>query len=376
LDIKKAIRKNLVNLPGWRTKRKIVVIESDDWGSIRIPSREVYELLLRNGIPVDKYYFTKNDCLESETDLISLFETLSSIKDKNLNHPVITANSVVANPDFIKIAESDKREYHYELITETYKKYPNHSKVMKYWKEYGMNQRMLWPQYHGREHLNVKHWMQVINTGILSENLAFENKTLLGLSVPGEPIQKYNYMAAFEFDSPEHAIEIEKITADGLMLFNRIFGFKSRSFVPSCSIQGEHIDQVLYEGGIMYHQCGQQFRPIGEGKIKAINRFWGQRNKYNQMYWRRNCTFEPSRNQDYDWVDSCLKEINIAFRWGKPAVINSHRVNYIGSIFPENRSKSLKSLKKLLNKALRKWPDLEFMTSDNMGDIIANDLLN
>lgn len=183
-------------------------------------------------------------------------------------------------------------------------------------------------------------------------------------------------MAAFEFDSPEHAIEIEKITADGLMLFNRIFGFKSRSFVPSCSIQGEHIDQVLYEGGIMYHQCGQQFRPIGEGKIKAINRFWGQRNKYNQMYWRRNCTFEPSRNQDYDWVDSCLKEINIAFRWGKPAVINSHRVNYIGSIFPENRSKSLKSLKKLLNKALRKWPDLEFMTSDNMGDIIANDLLN
>ena len=33
------------NIPGWRTKRKIVVIESDDWGSIRMPSLKVFETL-------------------------------------------------------------------------------------------------------------------------------------------------------------------------------------------------------------------------------------------------------------------------------------------------------------------------------------------
>jgi hypothetical protein len=77
-----------------------------------------------------------------------------------------------------------------------------------------------------------------------------------------------------------------------------------------------------------------------------------------QIHWRRNCTFEPSRNQDYDWVNRCLKEIEIAFRWGKPAVINSHRVNFIGSIFPENREKSLQKLKTLLKEVQkngRKW---------------------
>ena len=103
MRLEKTIRKNLVNIPGWRTNRKIVVIESDDWGSIRMPSREVYEALLSKGIPVDKFYFTKYDCLESEEDLQFLFETLSTIKDRNGAHPVITANSVVANPDFIRI---------------------------------------------------------------------------------------------------------------------------------------------------------------------------------------------------------------------------------------------------------------------------------
>ena len=33
---------NLLSIPGWRTNRHIVVIESDDWGSIRMPSKEVY----------------------------------------------------------------------------------------------------------------------------------------------------------------------------------------------------------------------------------------------------------------------------------------------------------------------------------------------
>jgi len=42
MKLEKALRKNLVNIPGWRTNRKIVVIESDDWGSVRMPSREVY----------------------------------------------------------------------------------------------------------------------------------------------------------------------------------------------------------------------------------------------------------------------------------------------------------------------------------------------
>ncbi len=374
MTISHIIRKNLVNLPGWRTTRKILVIESDDWGSIRIPSRKVYEYLLSKRVPVDSFYFTKNDCLESERDLLMLFEILGSFTDINGAHAVITANSVVVNPDFKKITKSGKTEYHYELISDTYSNYPEHAGVMNLWKESGMKNKLLWPQFHGREHLNVKFWMQAINSDSRSEKLAFENNTLLGIDIPGETDDNHNYMAALDYDSPEQMAEVEPIVSNGLVLFKDLFGFASKSFIAPCSIQGEHIDSVLLKGGVNYHQSGQQFRPIGNGGYKIINKFWGQQNNVGQIYWRRNCTFEPSRNHDFDWVDSCLAEMKVAFRWGKPAVINSHRVNYIGSIFPENREKTLISLKKLLKSALEKWPDIEFMTSDDLGDVIAMSL--
>ena len=68
-----------------------------------------------------------------------------------------------------------------------------------------------------------------------------------------------------------------------------------------------------------------------------------------------------------------MEEIRVAFKWGKPAVISSHRVNYVGSIDPSNRDNGLDKLKKLLNKVLKKWPDVEFMTSAELGDLIRSE---
>lgn len=370
MKLNKYVRKNLVNMPGWRTNRKIIVIESDDWGSIRMPSREVYELLLSKGIAVDKHYFLKNDCLESNDDLEALFEVLRLFKDKNGNYPVITANAVVANPDFRKITASGLTEYHYELITETYKSYPNHDRVMNLWKDHGIGEKMLWPQYHGREHLNAKKWLRAINSGREQERVAFEQKVLFGFGSKEDQNRRFNYMAAFEYENEKDKLYIEQMTIDGLEHFNNIFGFNSKSFVASCSIRGDHIDSVLAGNGVKFHQCGQQFVPTKNGKLKMINKFWGSQNEEGLIYWRRNATFEPSRDQHYDWVNSCLNEIKLAFRWHKPATINSHRVNYIGSIFPENRERSLDKLHDLLKRIIQKWPDVEFLSSDVMGNLI------
>ena len=45
--IKTAIASNLTNARGWKTKRKIVVFESDDWGMTRMPSKKIYDELLQ-----------------------------------------------------------------------------------------------------------------------------------------------------------------------------------------------------------------------------------------------------------------------------------------------------------------------------------------
>ena len=66
-----------------------------------------------------------------------------------------------------------------------------------------------------------------------------------------------------------------------------------------------------------------------------------------------------------------MKEISTAFFWKKPAIISSHRVNYIGSINPKNRDKNLSLLQDLLGKNSQSWPEVEFMSTDELGDTIT-----
>jgi len=114
-----------------------------------------------------------------------------------------------------------------------------------------------------------------------------------------------------------------------------------------------------------------QKEPQGQGKFKTKFHWLGQTNRHGQKYITRNCFFEPS-DHSKDWVASCISEIELAFKYKKPAVISSHRVNYIGSLVQENREQSNKKLENLLTKIINTWPDVEFISSSNLGQIIKN----
>ena len=68
-----------------------------------------------------------------------------------------------------------------------------------------------------------------------------------------------------------------------------------------------------------------------------------------------------------------MKQIETAFRWNKPAIISSHRVNFCGHIDPKNREKGLDSLKQLLQEIVKKWPDVEFMAADELASCVKNE---
>ena len=80
---------------------------------------------------------------------------------------------------------------------------------------------------------------------------------------------------------------------------------------------------------------------------------------------------EPSLNPDLNWVDRCLNEIKTAFFWKKPAIIGIHRVNFIGFINQKNRDRNLKSFEHLLKEILKRWPEVEFMSSDKLGKLLS-----
>ena len=59
-----------------------------------------------------------------------------------------------------------------------------------------------------------------------------------------------------------------------------------------------------------------------------------------------------------------------AFINGKPAIINSHRVNYIGALDEENAEKSRNELQRLLNILMDKYPTIEFMSANELLHIL------
>lgn len=367
ISFKQQLTRNIQNIPGWRTKRKIVVIESDDWGSIRMASKKSFDYFLSKGLEVDKCPYNSNDALESNEDLELLFDVLNSVKDTNGNPALLTANNIVANPDFEKIKEDNFQKYHYELFTDTLKKYPQHDRVLQLYKE-GITRKIIQPQSHSREHVNVALWMKTLQKKDELSLLAFE-QNMFSVHPSTKPKYKDEFMDAY--GSNENIDEQKNILKDGLNLFEKIWGFKSKSFIAPSYTWNPAVEGTLNNEGVKYLQ-GIMIQKIHSEyygtPIKKKYHYQGQKNKFGQRYLVRNAFFEPTLLPGFDSVNDCMNRIDIAFNRSKPAIIGSHRLNFIGYINPENRSKNLKLLSELLGKIVKKWPDVEFMSSDKLGD--------
>ena len=275
---------------------------------------------------------------------------------------------MVGNPDFNKIRNSNFTEYHYEPVTDTIKRYSGCDKVEILWKQ-GNSENLFHPQFHGREHVNVIRWMEALNQGSQEIMIAFDNETTFS------GVGDYNYMEVLDYNSPQDMLNMKESLLDGMNIFERIFGYRSQSFIPPCYTWNSEVEETLLLGGVKYIQgLIVQLIPTGSfGNYKKKYHFIGKRNKYGQYYLVRNAFFEPSLTKSSDPVGECLNRIDIAFRWNKPAIISSHRINFVGSLEKKNRNQNLKMLDELLESITKRWADVEFMTSDQLGDLISMD---
>lgn len=365
---KDSLKKHYLNSRGKRLDKKYVVIESDDWGSERITNRKALSALIDSGVEACNNPFNCLDSLETEDDLSALFDTFSRFRDRNGKHPVITANSVMANPDFGKIKASGFTEYHYESALETYKKKPGCENSAKLIME-GMDAGLYHPQFHGREHLSVCKWMDELRAGNKVLMKAFE-EGIYGIDMDTELTSRDNFMAAFDSQNKEEVENFRTIIEEGTSMFKSVFGFSSKSFIAPCYIWPPDLEPILRENGISYFQgLPLQYAPEPEGGYRQIFHYQGEKNKAGQRYFVRNCFFEPSESRRSDEVAEIIRRMKIIFLWGKPAIIGSHRINFMGSLNEENRSVNLKLFSELMEAILKIWPDVEFTTTDKLGDL-------
>jgi hypothetical protein len=359
--------KSISNLPGWSTRRRIVVFLVDDFGSVRIPDNTGKESLIRAGIDCNASRFNRLDTLASAEDLSLLFETLSGYTDRNGRHPVFTAMTTVANPDFGPIRESGFRDYYYEPFTSTLDRYYGKD-AWSLW-EQGIGAGLFVPQFHGREHLHVRRWMEFLRRGDQNLLTAFEHRAI-GVPLSARSIPA-NYMAAFDLDDAGETDDLVRIGIDGLRLFRQIFGYDATLFTSSGLIHSATLEEGLAGHGIRFVDRAKiSHEPSGGGRV-AKRFYWnGRKNRWGQLYLTRNCMFEPSESPGRDVVDTTLRLIDSSFRWNKPAVISSHRVNFVGRLDVKNRDLGLKSLARLLEGIRKKWPDAEYLSGPALGELM------
>jgi hypothetical protein len=360
-----------LNSKGFKSSRKIIVIESDDWGSVRMPSKQAYLNLLNAGIKVDQCGYNRFDSLETSEDLDAIYQSFRNIKDKNGNNPIITANTIVANPDYEKIKKDSYDNYYFETFVESYKRLQGNGKTLEMIK-CGMKEKIFFPQLHGREHIFIDNWLNTLKNGDVETRLAFDNQ-VYGLSTTITTSKRKSFLTALDANNLDELDKHQLILEEAQSIFEENFKFTSKSFIaPNYTWHPKH-ELFLKKIGIDIIQGARAQKVPGnlEG-YDTIKHFMGKKNELGQLYLTRNSSFEPSTRNNINWYQKIQSEVKAAFLFGAPVILSSHRVNFMGGMDEKNRDNNLKLLGNILTDLVKKYPYLEFMNTVELANHIRN----
>jgi hypothetical protein len=162
------------------------------------------------------------------------------------------------------------------------------------------------------------------------------------------------------------------VIEEGIRRFEDQFGFKSLSTIaPNCAWTND-AEKYWSKNGVRFIQGPYCQEVITRNVCKYKPHYLGEVLRYGGIYMARNCVFEPARNNNDDQWKRSIKQISQAFSLKHPAVITSHRLNYSGSINEANRYKGLIQLNKLLKEVTKRWPEVHFLSSAELGYMIEN----
>lgn len=343
----------------------LIIFESDDWGTIRMPSKFVKDKLTGiNPKWVDDPYL-QFDSLETDDDVCLLFNLLSKYKGADGRPPVITANCILQNPDFNAIRFNGFSQYIGQDFRASLQQNPKSNRVFSLQKQ-ALSEGYFFPQFHGREHIHILRWLTSLQENSPLAQVAFENGMISLKSGVSFPCVNFK-MDAFNPINSSNLFQIIEIAKDGLSKFEAVWGYNARTLIAPCYFWHSDMELELSRLGILGFQgLAVQKQSTLNGnpfKIRKIYHYQWEKNNSNQFYMIRNAFFEPSLNPSIDWVSCCMKEIDKGIKNYGFATISCHRLNFMGSINPSNRDKNLFSFELLLKQIILRYPNVRFGTT-------------
>jgi hypothetical protein len=350
-----------INAGSFSVKGHIVVFESDDWGCQRIHSKKEKDYL--DSYPGFKPHdsFEDGDCLETRDDFDALAKVLKSFSDRQGRHPVFTLNYVLNNLVFAPLDVSTKEQFTYEPLEQTYLR----AHVPFVWNDqaYRAPDSVFAFSLHAFAHLNEARFLEDIGA---NKNGA-KNFYVHGAVATTDPYNFFCYMDEMGGGKANVASSLLRLQK-AYEQFESVFHKKSLCFTPSCGVLDPSSLSSLAAMGFSAVKITDSFYRSFDGTTFHKHPIKSRQKlvvSSSSRFLVRNCNFEPVFF-DEKALDQCLQDIAFAFKCRKPAIISTHRMNYVSGFDPEAYQRRLALLSELLSQIMARYPDIQFMSTDDL----------
>lgn len=315
-------------------RRPVLVIESDDWG------------------PGPDWHAER---------LAQIRQCLARHRDTEDRPAVMTLGVVLAAPDTEAMGQNDLSVYHRTTLADV------RCHLLLEQMQAGSVDGVFALQLHGMEH----YWppallhaarederLQAWLTGDIFppyEALppALQSRWLDGSRLPSQPLS---------------VEEIQLAVAEETAAWQLIFGQSTRVVVPPTFVWTREVEAAWVAAGIkVIITPGRRYTyrdMAGLPAAEAGELHNGQIAAGEACYLVRDIYFEPERGHT---AEQALEQASRRFLYGRPALLETHRSNFIGS--ESEFLESLARMDELLCAARRRWPGLTFLSPEALARI-------
>jgi len=324
-------------IAAWREpvlKRPVLIIESDDWGAGPV---------------------------EQAATLKQISRLLEKFTDRDQHRPVMTLGMILAAADGEKTLSSG--DYHRQVISTH-----THGPLLKAIKS-GVEAGVFSIQLHGMEH----YWPPAL---LASKTDKAVMDWLGGApQLPTEDLPsalQSRWVDASTLPSRRlDANAVRQAAQEEVNTFQQIFGTTPQVAVPPTFIWTEDVENawaaagvaVVVTPGCRYETRDDAGSPAGRGRPI----YSGQLSQSNIVYLVRDEYFEPSLGHT---APQALDRLSAKTHLGRPTLYETHRFNFLGS--EEKKNRALEELERLLSMAIKQYPDLAFLSSIKLANILRS----
>ena len=330
-----------------RFDRPLVLFQSDDWGRVGVRDREGWEELRAAGLnlgekPYDFY------SLETVGDLHELGEVLGKHRDSTGRRPSLVMNFIMANVDFDRCFEPGQKQIPLRPLTEGLPGAWRRPQLLEAYRQ-GIRERLFYPALHGLTHFCERAVARELDSGGERSELL---KKFWRAQTPY--IHWRMPWIGYEYWDPEMRPARRFLPVDdqraaikrAAEIFRELFSASPFTACAPGYRANAHSRTAWFETGVRVVQNGP-----GERRGPYLE-------ENGMLSTFRTVELEPA-TEPCD-LQKLVRQVELCFAGGMPAVISTHSINFHSTI-QDFRTPTLALLDEFLTTLERKWPDLLYV---------------